>query len=130
MTLQEKCRVLSETKLTLAQFEREHASLLAEHAALVVAVGAATDDVKKAAVAEVPTPCVKTYHGVEVTRVVSRLLDPERLAKVPGIENVPGIFKAAVDAKVVAAAVRAGVLRAEDVDACRTLPHADYAKVA
>jgi len=104
----------------LRELEEDQAEVLALHASLVAVHKEALGAIKTA-MGDLPSGTLICAEGVECRKTIRHTVDPVALARVSGAKRISGLFVQAVDTKVLAGAVKAGVLDEEAVNACRTV---------
>lgn len=122
MTLEEAVEEFYAVSNKLSAFLHTHRDLVDQYEALTALCSDAEKKVKALATS-LPGDTERTIGSVTVKKTVQLTVDPISLRAVPGAENIDGLFLPSIDTKVLDAAVKAGVLKREHVDVCRTIPY-------
>lgn len=122
MTLEEATRSFKQEVDKFEAFTSLFGTTIAAYDSLIEAVENARKAVKEAANLELTDGHERLLNGVTVRKLSQYTVDPVALRSIPGATDISGLFKPTVDTKVLDAVVRAGVLKKELVDDCRTVP--------
>ena len=131
MTLLELAiKEFQEAKSAVKEFEDANAGLIEHLDTLRRHEAAMESQVREAATKQLKPGASASFLGVPVTYVQARTIDVQKLiAEVPKVYEIPGLIRPSFDSQILNAAVKAGVLDMEAVEACRTVIKASYVKV-
>lgn len=130
MTLEEAVIAYVTAKNTAAEFRKKHMELFDTYEIMCREESALEAQLREVAKDALAPGTSASYLGLPVARIVSRTYDLSALLdRFPSMRTIPGLVKEVLDVKTLAGCVKAGLLPAGEVEACKTVQISDYARV-
>ncbi len=130
MNIEEAAAQYHDAKDDLAKYREDNLTVLAQDAALRSRVDLMAEQLKEAAMATLAPGASASYRGCPLTRVVAKGYDLDILfAKAPHARSIPGLVKEGYDGKVLAGAIKAGIISADDAEAAKVVVRSDSVRI-